>query len=163
MLAMYRSSSLHHGSPVGVGSSGAQFASNRRLGVHVLVLTPSSEPSSALTAELRHRAETHGARFTLLVPAGSGPAAEAEASRVTERLRAAGLPVQGKVGCDDPITAVREAWNPRVYDEILVSGAPQGSTRWLHTGLPRRVERLTGALVRHVPAGDRVADWRLAA
>jgi hypothetical protein len=116
-----------------------------------------------LTAVLRHRAETHGARFTLLVPAGSGPAAEAEASRVTEQLCAAGLPVKGKVGCDDPIAAVHEAWNPRVYDEILISGAAQGSARWLHTGLPRRVERLTGALVRHVPAGDRVADWRLAA
>jgi hypothetical protein len=160
---MYLSSSLHHGSPDGASSSGAEFAPGRRLGIHVLVLTPSSEPSSALTAELRHRAETHGARFTLLVPAGSGPAAEAEASRVTEQLRAAGLPVRGRAGCSDPIAAVHEAWNPRIYDEILVSGATQGSTRWLHTGLPRRIERLTGALVRHVPASDRVADWRLAA
>jgi predicted TIM-barrel fold metal-dependent hydrolase len=114
-----------------------------------------------LTAELRHRAETHGARFTLLVPAGSGPAAEAEASRVTEQLRAAGLPVRGAVGCTDPVAAVHEAWNPRVYDEILISSAAHG--RWLHTGLPRRIERLTGALVRHVPGPDRVADWRLAA
>jgi len=133
------------------------------MGVHVLVLAPSSEPSLALTAELRHRAETHGARFTLLVPAGSGPAAEAEASRVTEQLRAAGLPVRGVVGCNDPVAAVHEAWNPRIYDEILISSSAQGSKRWLHTGLPRRVERLTGALVRHVPARDRVADWRLAA
>jgi hypothetical protein len=116
-----------------------------------------------LTAELRHRAETHGARFTLLVPAGSGPAAEAEASRVTKRLRAAGLPVRERASCNDPIAAVHEAWNPRIYDEILISGAAQGSTRWLHTGLPRRVERLTGALVRHMPASDRIADWRLAA
>jgi len=116
-----------------------------------------------LTAELRHRAETHGDRFTLLVPAGSGPAAEAEASRVAERLRAAGLPVRGAVGCADPVTAVHEAWNPRIYDEILISSPPQGSARWLRTGLPRRVERLTGALVRHVPARDRAADWRLAA
>jgi predicted TIM-barrel fold metal-dependent hydrolase len=116
-----------------------------------------------LTAELRRRAETQGARFTLLVPAGSGPAAEQEAIRVAEPLRAAGLPVRTKVGCDDPIAAVHEAWNPRVYDEILISSAAQGSTRWLHTGLPRRIERLTGALVRHVPARDRIVDWRLAA
>jgi hypothetical protein len=121
-----------------------------------------SEPSSALTAELRHRAETHGARFTLLVPAGSGPAAEAEVTRVAEQLSAAGLLVKGTVGCNDPVAAVCEAWNPRIYDEILISSTEQGSTRWLHAGLPRRVERLTGALVRHVPARDRVADWRLA-
>jgi predicted TIM-barrel fold metal-dependent hydrolase len=133
------------------------------MGVHVLVLAPSSEPSLALTAELRHRAETHGARFTLLVPAGSGPVAEAEASRVTEQLRATGLPVRVAVGCNDPIAALHEAWNPRIYDEILISSAPQGSSRWLHAGLPRRVERLTGALVRHVPTRERVSDWRLAA
>jgi len=160
---MVRSSSLHQSSPDGTGFVDAQSASARRAGVHVLVLAPSSEPSPALTAVLRHRAETHGARFTLLAPAGSGPAAEAEANRATERLRAAGLPVRVTACCDDPLVAVHEAWNPRVYDEILVSSAAQGSTRWLRTGLPRRVERLTGALVRHVPARDRVADWRLAA
>jgi hypothetical protein len=146
-----------------MGHSGAQSASGRHTGMNVLALAPSSEPSLALTAESRHRAETHAARFTLLVPAGSGPAAEAEASRVTERLGAAGLLVRGVVGCDDPVAAVHEACNPRIDDAILSSGAAQVSTRWLHTGLPRRVERLTGALVRHVPARDRVADWRLAA
>jgi hypothetical protein len=52
-----------------------------------------------------------------------------------------------------------DTWNPRIYDEILTSS----SARWQHAGLPRRVERLTGALARHVPARDRVADWRLAA
>ncbi len=82
---------------------------------------------------------------------------------MTKRLRAAGLPVRERASCNDPIAAVHEAWNPRIYDEILISGAAQGSTRWLHTGLPRRVERLTGALVRHMPASDRIADWRLAA
>jgi len=135
----------------------------RRPGVHVLVLTPSSEPSQALTAELRHRAETHCARFTLLVPAGSGPAAEAEARRVAEQLRAAGLPVKETVCCSDLVAAVHETWNPRVHDEILISTTAQGSARWMRNGLPRRVERLTGAIVRHVPAHERLADWRLAA
>jgi hypothetical protein len=116
-----------------------------------------------LTAELRHRAETHGARFTLLVPAGSGPAAEAEAFRVTEQLRAAGLPVRAEVCCNDPVAAVHEAWNPRMYDEILISSAAHGSARWERTGLSQRLERLTGALVRHVPVRDRIPDWRLAA
>ncbi|MGA2470652.1 MAG: hypothetical protein ABSG64_08180 [Solirubrobacteraceae bacterium] len=153
-------SSLNPGSPVGASSSGVQLAPERRPGLHVLVLAPTSEPSSALTAELRHRAETHGARFTLLVPAGSGPAAEAEATRMAEQLRAAGLPVKGAVGCKDPVAAVLEAWDPRIYDEILISSPAQGSTRWLHTGLPRRVEALTGALVRHVSARDRAFDWR---
>lgn len=132
----------------------------RHPGVHVLVLAPSSEPSPALTATLRHRAETHGARFTLLVPAGSGPAAETEACRVAERLRAAGLSVSAKAGCSDPVAAVKEAFDPRVHDEILISSGR--SARWSESGLSRRVERLTGALVRHVPACEPAADWRLA-
>jgi hypothetical protein len=161
---MFRFSSLPYtGSPAGASGLGVQFASNRRTGVDVLVFAPSSESSWALTAELRHRAETHGARFTLLVPAGSGPAAEAEATRAAEQFCAAGLPVKGTVGNNDSVAAACEAWNPRFDDEILVSSAAEGSTRWLHTGLPRRIERLTGALMRHVPARDRVADWRLAA
>jgi predicted TIM-barrel fold metal-dependent hydrolase len=116
-----------------------------------------------LTAELRRRAETHGARFTLLVPAGSGPAAEAKAFRVTEQLRAAGLPVRAEVACNDPVAAVHEAWNPRLHDEILISPATRGSARWERTGLSQRLERLTGAVVRHVPVRERVSDWRLAA
>jgi hypothetical protein len=161
---MFRFSSLPYtGSPAGAGGLGVRFASIRRTGVHVLVFAPSSESSSALTAELRHRAETHGARFTLLVTAGSGPAAETEATRAAEQFCAAGLPVKGTVGNNDSVAAACEAWNPRFDDEILVSSAAEGSTRWLHTGLPRRIERLTGALMRHVPARDRVADWRLAA
>jgi predicted TIM-barrel fold metal-dependent hydrolase len=115
----------------------------------------------ALKAELRHRAETHGARFTLLVPAGSGPAAEAEASQAAEQLRAVGLPVKGTLGCSDPVTAVHEAWDPRVYDEILVSTSIKGATRWQPAGLPRRIERLTGAIVRHVGTAERTHDARL--
>jgi hypothetical protein len=74
---------------------------------------------------LRPGAETHRARGTLSAPAGSGPAGAIEATRATERLQVAGLPV----------------------------GA----------GFAAQVERLTGALVRHAPARDRGADWRLAA
>ncbi|MGD0198999.1 MAG: hypothetical protein ABSC56_13985 [Solirubrobacteraceae bacterium] len=112
-----------------------------------------------MTAELRHRAETHGARFTLLVPAGSGPAAEPKAYRAAELLRAAGLQVRETVGWRDPAAVVHEAWNPPSCDEILNSAA----ARRVQSGLPCRVEHLTGALARHVPIGDRVADWRLAA
>jgi hypothetical protein len=108
----------------------------------------------ALKAELRHRAETHGARFTLLVPAGSGPAAEAEATHAAEQLRAVGLPVKGTLGCADPVTAVHEAWDPRLYDEILVSTTHRGTTRWQPAGLPRRIERLTGAIVRHIGSAE---------
>jgi hypothetical protein len=108
--------------------------------VHVLVLAPSSEPSPALTATLRHRAETHGARFTLFVPAGSGPAAESEAFRVAERLRVAGLLVSG--GWDGP---------PAVE-------SPPSMKSW---SAPQR-ERVAGALARHVRVGEHRADWRLA-
>jgi hypothetical protein len=71
-------------------------------------------------------------------------------AEATEQLRAAGLEVDGTVGNGDPIVAVTEAWDPRQYDEIVVSTLPMGFSKWLHAGLPERVERMTGAPVTHL-------------
>lgn len=66
------------------------------------------------------------------------------------RLRAAGLRVEGVLGDADPMLAVHDAWDPRRFDEIIVSTLPSGSSRWLQFDLPHRVERFTGARVTHV-------------
>jgi hypothetical protein len=60
--------------------------------------------------------------------------------------------VSGCLGDADPFYAIHEIWNPARYDEILISTLPSGSSRWLRSDLPRRVERLTGALLSHVNA-----------
>ncbi len=92
--------------------------------------------------------------FTLVVPAtpfGGGRAAALEQlDEATQLLREAGLEVNGAVGDGDPIIAVTEIWNPKFYDEIVVSTLPMRFSKWLHAGLPERIERITGAPVSHV-------------
>ncbi len=71
-------------------------------------------------------------------------------ARALERLRDSGLEAGGSVGDGDPVVAVTEAWDPKRYDEIVVSTLPMRFSKWLHAGLPERVGRLTGAPVTHV-------------
>jgi hypothetical protein len=49
---------------------------------------------------------------------------------------------------------VLDVWNPAQFDEIIVSTLPASTSRWMRSGLPRRVEQRTGALVRHVEARE---------
>ena len=118
----------------------------------VLVVANVTAASDELLAVMRERAERGPAEFTLLLPAtgGDSAAAEQEMERALERMREAGLSVTGKVGDRDPIVAVHEAWDPRSYDEVVVSTLPTGASRWLQIDLPHRVERITDVPVRHV-------------
>jgi GABA permease len=50
----------------------------------------------------------------------------------------------------DPCCAVIEAWDPRRYDEIIVSTLPDRSSRWLQMGLPQRIARAVDAPVHHL-------------
>ena len=94
--------------------------------------------------------------FTLLVPAtqasGGREAAHEKVEEAVARLREAGLEAGGSVGPGDPLTAVSEAWDPRVYDEIVVCTLPMRLSKWLHAGLPERIYKLTGVPVHHVVA-----------
>jgi hypothetical protein len=60
------------------------------------------------------------------------------------------LECDGTVGNADPILAVTDAWDPKKYDEIIVSTLPMQLSKWLHAGLPERIGRLTDAPVTHV-------------
>jgi GABA permease len=110
---------------------------------------------TAASDELVEAIKQHpAASFTLIVPAtpfGGGRAAAHQAlSSACERLRNEGLEVQGNVGDADPLVAVTEAWDPKRYDEIIVSTLPMRFSKWLHAGLPERIAKLTGAPVTHV-------------
>ncbi len=84
-------------------------------------------------------------------PFGGGRAAATETlSTALEQLRSVGLEAVGEIGNADPIVAVTEAWDPKRFDEIVVSTLPMRFSKWLHAGLPERIERLTGAPVTHV-------------
>jgi len=121
---------------------------------NVLVVANRTAMSVGLEAALRARLENGPASFTLLVPLGVSPDAASAAQGMAACLRDAGLDVQGRAGDRDPLNAVLEVWSPAEFDEIIVSTLPASTSRWMRTGLPRRIEHHTGALVRHVEARD---------
>ena len=89
-----------------------------------------------------------------MVPAtpfgGGRAAAVAKLDEALAQLREAGLQAEGIVGDADPVVAVTDAWDPKRYDEIVVSTLPLRFSKWLHAGLPERIAKLTGAPVSHI-------------
>jgi hypothetical protein len=121
---------------------------------NILVVANVTATSEELLDALQARARQSPASFTLIVPAtpfGGGRSAAAEHLRAAvESLRAVGLEAEGAVGDADPAVAVTEAWDPKHYDEIIVSTLPMRLSKWLRAGLPERIGRLTGAPITHV-------------
>ena len=119
-----------------------------------LVVANVTATSDELIAALRARAEQESASFMLVIPAtpfgGGREAATAKLTEALEQLRAAGLEAEGRVGNADPILAVTDAWDPKRYDEIILSTLPMRFSKWLHAGLPERIGKLTDAPVTHV-------------
>jgi hypothetical protein len=100
----------------------------------ILVVAKRTADSDELLEALRELAEQRPTRFTLLVPAqAAGPAArqEAEATAVAalERLREAGLEAECRAGHHDPVDAVTDVWDPKEYDEIVVSTLPGAASK----------------------------------
>src|SRR5690242_19031663 len=114
----------------------------------VLVVANVTATSDELLQQLCQRAEGRPTSFMLVVPAtqfGGGHAtAKAQLDDAVTQMAAAGLEVTGTVGHPDPIVAVSETWDPKHYDEIVVSTLPMRFSKWLHAGLPERIERITG-------------------
>jgi hypothetical protein len=115
----------------------------------LLVVANVTAGSDELIGALRERADQGACRFTLVMPA-SGTEARMRLDAALERMRDAGLDVEGRVGDPDPVVAVMDMWDPMKFDEIIVSTLPTGSSRWLGLDLPHRLEKLTSVPVRHV-------------
>jgi hypothetical protein len=125
----------------------------------VLVVANVTSASDELLAALTSRAERGQCAFTLLVPATGGGkaargAAQAGLEKALARMQGAGLEVEGMVGDGDPVIAVHDLWDPRRFDEIVISTLPTGASRWLAVDLPHRVEKFTGVQVEHVVAAE---------
>src|SRR3954452_7126505 len=115
----------------------------------VLVVANVTATSPELIEALKERGGRDACGFTLLIPAPSGgsagrAAAQERLDEGLEALRAEGLEVQGPGGAHDPVVAFHETWDPKTFDEVVVSTLPTGSSRWLAIDLPHRFEKLSG-------------------
>jgi hypothetical protein len=131
----------------------------------VLVVANVTGSSPELIGALKERAAEGACRFTLLVPATGGGSEGRSAARERleeglDRMRSAGLEVEGMVGHPDPTVAVSDVWHPSRFDEAIVSTLPTGASKWLAIDLPHRVEKMTGVTVRHVIAQPRQPEVR---
>lgn len=114
----------------------------------VLVLVPAT-----------HSGHEAGARGT--APAGDDAGRAIAGWRLgvaLDRLRAAGVDAEGRVGGVDPFAAVTRLLAEEHVDEILVSTLPPASSRWLGVDLPGRLRRHTHRpvdVLTPAPAGGR--------
>ena len=124
---------------------------------NVLVVANRTADSPELLDALRARAARGPATFTLVLPKNGADRATADRmlGGALDRMREAGLAVEGRVGDSDPLVAVQEAWDPSRFDDVIVSTLPTNSSRWLLIDLPHRVAKVTGASVAHVVAVPR--------
>jgi nucleotide-binding universal stress UspA family protein len=130
----------------------------------VLVIANRTAGSDELLEALKERAQSGGAQFHLVVPAtargvswvadmhAGSDAAEHDLEGALERLRGAGLEVDGEIGDPDPVAAVQDAANSATYDEVIVSTLHKHVSRWLKLDLPSKAAHATGLPVTHVEA-----------
>jgi hypothetical protein len=126
----------------------------------VLVLANRTVDSPQLREALVARSERGPISVDLLVPAAwevQDPHGGVESGRrrinaALTNMRDDGLRVQCKLGDPDPVAALRAAWDPERYDEVIVSTLPSRLSRWLQMDLPHRAEKITGVPVVHIEA-----------
>jgi hypothetical protein len=126
----------------------------------VLVIANVTANSPELVDALRARQQQGPMVPTLLMPATkNGYAGKEEATErmqaVLAQWREAGVVANGVVGDPDPAVAVHETWDPRSFDEVIVSTLSGSTSKWLQADLPHRVQQITGCDVTHVEAGKK--------
>lgn len=122
--------------------------------LNILVVANRTAMSDTLEEAMRARVEERPARFTLVIPTGRGLEGRRAVEQMDAHMREIGLEVRAIAGDPDPLRAVLEVYSPADFDEIIVSTLPSWGSRWMRSGLPQRIERHTGALVRHVEARE---------
>jgi hypothetical protein len=116
----------------------------------LLVVANQTVDSDELYDDLRERAGRGPLAVTLLVPQDQQTGLGHRVNAALERLHAAGIEAEAMLGDVDPCCAVIEVWDPRRWDEVVVSTLPTGTSRWLQIDLPHRIARAVDAPVRHV-------------
>lgn len=133
-----------------------------------LVVANQTLAGEHLVKEVRARLSSGRSHFHVLVPA-THPSdhavwTEGEAQAIARRnlasaletFRKLGAHVDGEVGDEQPLTAIKDVLREQEFDEIILSTLPPGVSRWLGQDLVSRVERGFAIPVTHV-VGDEPA------
>ena len=110
----------------------------------VLVVANRTAATPTLLDEVRRLAAERQSEFALLIP----DAPRSDHTDWTLELaiplleRAAGGPVEGLTGQEDPFEAIRQVLSERQFDLVVISTLPRRVSQWLRRDLPRRVETL---------------------
>jgi hypothetical protein len=116
----------------------------------LLVVANQTVDSDELYTALHERAERGPLSVTLLVPQDMQEGLGHRVNAALDRLHAEGIEAEAMLGDVDPACAVIECWDPRRWDEVVLSTLPTGTSRWLKIDLPHRIARAVDAPVTHV-------------
>jgi hypothetical protein len=123
---------------------------------HTLVVANQTVGGRELLRRLKEKTAESPHRFVVVTPyggTGQGEAADRLAATLRE-LEDAGLDATGQVMGPDPFTAVQQALQLYLVDEIVISTFPETRSGWLRADLVERVRRSTSKPVEHVVAAE---------
>jgi hypothetical protein len=110
----------------------------------ILIVANRTAATPTLLERIKVLAGERPSAFSLLIP--DAPKSERTDWTMQSALplleRAAGGPVDGLTGGEDPFEAIRQAVADGKYDEIVISTLPARVSKWLRRDLPRRVQDL---------------------